>query len=315
MNYRLARIGIAVYLILLSTQSEGYSFLKAGLKIRWVTPRATFFVKIIHPQTGADSPSGVLWNTAFETAMALWQQDTVFRFQLLRNQYADPCESGRYADGKNGVDFMADSERCGLEFNATTLALTFNTTSTADPEMLLESDIIFNESWNWDVYSGPQQGNVFDFVRIATHELGHTIGLGHENIKRALMRPVAGDIEVPLQDDINGVVALYGSDSDGDGIPAKKDNCPDKSNPNQADNDGDGLGDVCDDDDDNDGMPDKYENKNGFNRLNPKDADKDADGDGFTNLEEYLGNTDPNDSKSVPRSGGLPFLVPLLLDD
>ena len=162
---------------------------------------------------------------------------------------------------------------------------------------------------------GPQQGNVFDFARIAAHELGHTIGLGHESIKPALMSPVAGDIEVPLQDDIHGVAALYGSDFDGDGIAAKKDNCPDKSNPSQADNDGDGLGDACDDDDDNDGMPDKYENANGFKRTNPKDADKDADGDGFTNLEEYLGNSDPNDPKSVPRSGSLPFLVPLLLDD
>jgi len=45
-------------------------------------------------------------------------------------------------------------------------------------------------------------------------------------------------------------------DSDNDGIIDMLDNCPDRSNPDQADNDGDGMGDVCDDDDDNDGVND-----------------------------------------------------------
>jgi len=36
-------------------------------------------------------------------------------------------------------------------------------------------------------------------------------------------------------------------DSDDDGVPDEDDNCPDDPNPDQADSDGDGLGDVCDD--------------------------------------------------------------------
>jgi len=35
------------------------------------------------------------------------------------------------------------------------------------------------------------------------------------------------------------------SDSDGDGIPDTEDNCPDVANPDQADSDDDGVGDVC----------------------------------------------------------------------
>lgn len=45
-------------------------------------------------------------------------------------------------------------------------------------------------------------------------------------------------------------------DSDGDGVNDDIDNCPLVSNPEQKDNDGNGLGDVCDPDDDNDGVLD-----------------------------------------------------------
>jgi hypothetical protein len=49
-------------------------------------------------------------------------------------------------------------------------------------------------------------------------------------------------------------------DGDGDGVANSVDNCPDIANTNQADNDNDGLGDVCDADDDNDGINDDVDN-------------------------------------------------------
>ncbi len=49
------------------------------------------------------------------------------------------------------------------------------------------------------------------------------------------------------------------NDDDGDGILNDVDNCPTTANLNQADLDGDGVGDICDMDDDNDGIPDSIE--------------------------------------------------------
>src|SRR5262249_10086040 len=45
-------------------------------------------------------------------------------------------------------------------------------------------------------------------------------------------------------------------DADGDGVPDRNDNCAANPNADQADLDGDGLGNVCDPDDDNDGLVD-----------------------------------------------------------
>lgn len=65
------------------------------------------------------------------------------------------------------------------------------------------------------------------------------------------------------------------------------------------DTDNDGEADFFDEDDDNDGMPDWWEEQNDLDPLDPTDADEDPDMDGLTNLEEYLGGTDPNELNPI----------------
>jgi hypothetical protein len=77
-----------------------------------------------------------------------------------------------------------------------------------------------------------------------------------------------------------GPCPTYDRDGDGirnDGAGGGPDNCPDNKNADQKDQDGDGIGDACDDDDDGDGIADAQDNCRLV--VNPDQAD--ADGNGY----------------------------------
>jgi len=89
-------------------------------------------------------------------------------------------------------------------------------------------------------------------------------------------------------------------DDDNDGVLDVDDNCPLQANADQADNDGDGLGDVCDPDDDNDGIPDSQD----LCPLIPDPAQSDFDGDGIGDLCDPDIDNDgvPNDTDQCPET-------------
>lgn len=87
-------------------------------------------------------------------------------------------------------------------------------------------------------------------------------------------------------------------DTDGDGFDDADDNCPEESNQDQADLDGDGVGDLCDRDLDWDGIENAYDNCPLI--VNEDQFDTDGDGEGDVCDSDIDGDGVANDDDQFP---------------
>ncbi len=87
------------------------------------------------------------------------------------------------------------------------------------------------------------------------------------------------------------------TDTDGDGVDDRFDNCFQNASADQRDNELDGIGNTCDSDDDNDGLTDVIEINAGTDPFDPDDPSRtaDSDGDGLADWDEVQNGCSRND--------------------
>lgn len=106
----------------------------------------------------------------------------------------------------------AFSSTPGFNYSCTT---TPTTRTCPNKICIVDADIEFNPNYNFATYS-PTPANHFDVQSIATHEIGHLIGLDHSGLTHAVMFPYGDTANAASQqtlavDDMIGSEVLYGS--------------------------------------------------------------------------------------------------------
>ena len=171
---------------------------------KWTLNRSV----MMHLSLGGPQPLQDGFNSFNDSAagtLSNWNQHLVhLKFRWIVGSILPQSET----DADNSVFFSRTVY--GDSFGSNVLAITL--ISSRGP-VVTETDVIFNNARRWDSYRGPQQGDVYDFHRVALHEFGHVLGLDHpdqagQNVS-ALMNSKIGGLDHLTSDDIAGAHALY----------------------------------------------------------------------------------------------------------
>jgi hypothetical protein len=186
----------------------------AGLAVALLAPAAaTGFALLGADWSGGDAPLHVgaieppSLRAALVDAARDWEAASNFDFAVL---FDDEGACDRDFFGVGPLDDGAElhwRDCDGFALGLDTLAVTM---SESEGGRFVAVGVIFNEDLDWALYDGPWAPDEPEFRRVALHELGHWLGLGHESGAVAIMQPFAGDLDRLQGDDIAGVRFLYG---------------------------------------------------------------------------------------------------------
>ncbi|WP_025771852.1 matrixin family metalloprotease [Thioalkalivibrio sp. HK1] len=159
---------------------------------------------------------GPCWEDVVRSAAdQFYRTDAGLRINITSLPAKPRCIIG---DGTNTI--TVGDTYCGYAFDDRSIAIAFNRWN-FESGVMRESDVVFNTAVTWNSYSGPgrrlsDDTVLFDMHRVAIHEFGHTWGLDHPDEAgqevAAIMNSTISNIDRLQPDDIEGIMAIYGSE-------------------------------------------------------------------------------------------------------
>ena len=178
----LGAIGVASWLAFSSATAHAYTYRTCeGNRIRWNSGWTNMYLNT------TSIPVGSAWDARLQNAMWHWNNVKGAGFNYYVKRDTDGTIS--HSNGVNEVYFTSSATDVG-----SALAVTKSRSTCywlfGWQYGLVEADIAFNStlSWSTGAYSyAASQGPPFNFESVALHELGHALGLTHEDRWMATM--------------------------------------------------------------------------------------------------------------------------------
>ena len=200
-------VGFGAFAALATITGAGWAYVFNGA--HW-TAGSTVTMQM---QMGSSSISlrdgATSWNEVGEWALAAWNGYANIAFGIVRNSSA-----GTGMRNGNNNAYFSSTTPTGDSFGDGVLATTI-TSYNSRTGLSSEADVTFNTKYTWNSYRGNLSSGTVDVYRVAVHEFGHVLGLDHPDqagqSRTAIMNAYVSNVDRLQTDDVNGIVALYGS--------------------------------------------------------------------------------------------------------
>lgn len=151
------------------------------------------------------------WNQVAQQALDEWNA------VIARTRFVAVAGSKMPMGKQNGVNNVFFSPTVyGEAWGSGVVGLTLTVVQGGANGHRVESDVLFNSNAPMDSYRGAlgSAGPYYDFKRLALHEFGHVLGLGHPDDSgqrtTSVMNSAISDTDALTKDDIEGAQAGYG---------------------------------------------------------------------------------------------------------